>query len=131
MKTLSYALGFLILMSATAGAVEYHIYRDYSGKLVITNLQPPSSARIVLTYELADSPSLGPGVTILPPTVPETKESDKVADIPAVVTQGIDAQAVETPVESRDVIIVVPSQQRDRRPDHRRGHRRDGFHDRR
>ena len=84
MKNFSYAFLILILTAGTASAAEYYIYRDYSGRMVLTNQVPPSSARIVVTYELSDSASRGPGGTIESPIAAETKEPDKAADVPAV-----------------------------------------------
>ena len=122
MKSLTYALGILILAAGTASAAEYHIYRDYTGKIVITNLQPPSTARIVVTYELVDSP---PGAalssTIQQPAAAEAKEPEKAADTPAVVAPRADAPVVETPLEPKEIIIFVPAQRDRRWPDRRRG----------
>jgi hypothetical protein len=131
MKILSYALGFVMFMAAGASAADYYIYQDYDGKIVITNRQPPSSVRIVLTYGLPDSPPIAASETIQPPATAETKEPDKAAETPAASAPRADAPVVETPVEPKEVIIVVPPQRDRRWPDHRRGARPDGVHDRR
>jgi hypothetical protein len=85
MKALSYAFGMLIPFAAAASAADYYIYQDYDGKIVITNRRPPSLVRVVLTYELPDSPAPDSGLTVPPPAAAETKQPDKATGAPAVV----------------------------------------------
>jgi hypothetical protein len=54
MKTFLTA-AIVLFLAGTAGAADYHIYKDSSGKTVLSNFAPPASARIVAKHDLADA----------------------------------------------------------------------------
>jgi hypothetical protein len=54
MKTILTA-AIALFLAGTAGAADYHIYTDGSGKTVLSNVAPPASARIVARHNLTDA----------------------------------------------------------------------------
>jgi hypothetical protein len=54
MKTLLTA-AIVLFLAGTAGAADYHIYTDGTGRTVLSNLAPPASARIVAKHDLTDA----------------------------------------------------------------------------
>jgi hypothetical protein len=54
MKTILTA-AIALFLAGTAGAADYLVYRDGSGKTVLSNVAPPASAQIVARHDLTDA----------------------------------------------------------------------------
>ena len=54
MKTILTA-AIALFLAGTAGAADYHIYRDGDGKTVLSNIAPPESVQMVSRFELTDA----------------------------------------------------------------------------
>ena len=44
-----------LFLVGTAGAADYRVYKDGSGRIVLSNIPPPASAEVVARYDLADA----------------------------------------------------------------------------
>jgi len=44
-----------LFLVGTAGAADYRVYKDGSGRIVLSNIAPPASAEVVARYDLADA----------------------------------------------------------------------------
>ena len=54
MKTILTA-AIALFLAGTAGAADYLVYKDGSGRIVLSNIAPPASAQIVARHDLTDA----------------------------------------------------------------------------
>jgi len=54
MKTILTA-AIALFLAGTAGAADYLVYKDGSGRIVLSNVAPPASARLVARHDLPDA----------------------------------------------------------------------------